>query len=40
MLVSKSAKSQGILFSFYTYPLKGVKDFNMETEILVICKEN
>ena len=40
LIVSKSAKSQGNLFSLHTNPMKGVKDFNLETEILVVCKEN
>lgn len=42
LIVSKSVKShrEGILFSLHTNPMKGVKDFNMETEILVVCEEN
>ena len=35
-----SVKVREFYFHCTHYPLKGVEDFNMETEILVVCTEN
>ena len=39
LIVSKSVKSQGILFLLHTNLLKGVKDFKMETNFGGLQKE-